>query len=62
MRGRPVIMTTLSFTLGPAESPATRLILGMFSKVPSSGMPSFSCLLRPSRRTRALADILRELN
>ena len=42
-------------TYGPTESCATSLILGMFSNVPASGIPSTSCWLTASRRRFATA-------
>lgn len=45
------------FTYGPAESEAIWRIRGIPSKVPSSGMPSTSCLLKAWRRCRAAADM-----
>ena len=43
---------------GPAESPAMRRILGMFSKVPGSAGLTTSCSLRARRRVLELEVML----
>ena len=46
-------------TYGPAESPATWRILGIFSKVPGSVGLMESCSLRDERRSLGAEDMAR---